>query len=134
INGAEQTSRGSIGVPLEWIYGVTSLDRHRAPAHVPLHRWMLFIDDCERFLDPKAMWAAQAAALGWEALSLFGCASTQPLAHMQVAGLVWALRGRSIVRLYPDWASIEDAADRSRYVFNRRVTYGTQITLPWQMR
>jgi hypothetical protein len=89
----------------------------------------LFVDDCGRFLDPKANWAARAAALGWTAETLFGCASTQPLAHLQVAGLVWVLRGRRIVRLYPDWAFIEDSADSSRYVFNRRVTYGAPIAL-----
>jgi hypothetical protein len=129
-----QPQLGGIGIPDEWMGGVANLPRQRAPADVPLHRWRLFIDDCERFLDPKARWAAQAAALGWEALSLFGCAPTQPLAHMQVAGLIWALRGRNIARLYPNCASIEDPTDGSQYVFNRRPIYGTQIIVPWALR
>jgi hypothetical protein len=118
-------------VPREWIDWVARLDRHRAPAGIPLHRWRQFIDDCERFL---AIWAAKAAHLGWNTEALFGCALTQPLAHMQVAGLIWALRGRKIVRLYPDWASIEDPADGSQHVFNRRHIKGGQVTLPWLLR
>jgi hypothetical protein len=94
----------------------------------------LFVDDCGRFLDPKSIWAARAAALGWTAEAVFGCASTQPLAHLQVAGLIWALCGRNIARLYPNCASIEDSADGSQYVFNRRITYGTPIALPWTLR
>ena len=135
----EQVSRleprqSGIGVPRQWVDGIASLHRQHAPADVPPHRWRLLIDDCERFLDPKAMWAPEAAAKGWDAAALFGCAPTQPLAHMQVAGLIWTLRGRRIVRLYPDCASIEDSADGSRYVFNRRVTYGAPIALPWTLR
>jgi hypothetical protein len=128
INGAdvepEQASRlepqlpSRIGVPREWIDGVASLDRHRAPPHVPRHRWVLFIDDCQRFLDPNAIWAAEAAALGWTTTALFGCAQAQPLAYLQVAGLLWVLCGRKLLRLHPDWASIADPADGSRHVLN----------------
>jgi hypothetical protein len=99
-----------------------------------MHRWRLFIDDCVRFLDPETIWAARAPALGWDALSLFGCALAQPLAHMQVAGLIWALRGRKIARLYPDWASIKDPADGSNSVFNRRHINGAQIVLPRRLQ
>jgi len=73
-------------------------------------------------------------ALGWTGSQLFGCAPTQPLAYLQLAGLIWALRGRKIAGLHGDWALIEDPADGSRDIFNRRHTYGTQITLPWQKR
>lgn len=133
IDGAGQIACGPIGVPLEWIYGVANLDRGRAPAHVPLHRWRLLIDDCERFLDPNAIWAARAAGLGWTAEALFGCARTQPLAYLQVAGLLWVLGGRRLIRLHRDWASIEDPVDGSHHVMNRRHTYEPQIVLPWRL-
>jgi hypothetical protein len=123
-----------IGVPREWIDGVASLNRHRAPAHVPLHRWLVLIDDCERFLDPNAIWAAEAAAKGWNAEALFGCARTQPLAYLQVAGLLWVVAGRKLIKLHRDWAAIENLADGSLYVVNRRHIYGAQITLPWRLR
>jgi hypothetical protein len=144
INGAdvepEQASRlepqlpSRIGVPREWIDGVASLDRHHAPPHVPRHRWVLFIDDCQRFLDPNAIWAAEAAALGWTTTALFGCAQAQPLAYLQVAGLLWVLCGRKLLRLHRDWASIADPADGSRHVLNRRHTFGAQVTLSWRLQ
>jgi hypothetical protein len=119
--------RGRIGVPREWVNGVASLNRHRAPMDVPLHRWISFIHDSELFID---LWAAKAAALGWDAMSLFAYVPTQPLANLNRAGLVWALGGHRLVQLYRDWAAIE-TVDGHR-VFNRRATYGTQITLPWR--
>ena len=87
--------------------------------------------DCEIFCQN---WARQAADLGWDAKAIFGCSKNQPLSYLRVAGLVWALAGRKLIRLYPDSASIEDAADGSRSVFNRRVTYGVPIALPWSLR
>jgi hypothetical protein len=134
LSGLEpQPQPGGIGVPRQWVDGIASLRRQRAPADVPLHRWRLFIDDCERFLDPETIWAARAPALGWDALSLFGCAPTQPLAHLQVAGLLWALRGGKLIRLYPHSASIE-ISDGSHRVFNRRAIYGAQIVLAWRLQ
>jgi hypothetical protein len=126
-----QPHQSRFGVPREWIDGIAELSKQRAPTDVPPHRWLQFLDDCQRFL---AIWGAKAADLGWNAEALFGCARTQPLAHLQVAGLIWALRGRKIVRLYTDSASIEDPADGSQHVFNRRHINVGQITLPWLLR
>jgi hypothetical protein len=134
INGAvrlESQLTSRIGVPREWIDGVATLNRHRAPAHVPLPRWLVLIDDCERFLD---LWAVKAAAFGWNAEALFGCARAQPLAYLQVAGLLWVVAGRKLIKLHRDWAVIENPVDSSQHVMNRRHTYGAQITLPWRLR
>jgi hypothetical protein len=128
-SGPEPQLQDRIGVPHEWSDGVASLDRHRAPAHVPVHRWQLFIGDCEQFLD---LWGAIAADMGWNAEALFGCAIAQPLAHLQVAGLLWALRGGKLIRLYPHSASIE--INDGHRVFNRRAIYGAQIVLPWRLQ
>jgi hypothetical protein len=114
----------------EWTEGVGSLGRQATPTDIPLHRWHQFVCDCEGFL---RHWAPSAAALGWDALSLFGCAPTQPLAHLQVAGLLWALRGGKLIRLYPHSAAIE-ISDGSHRVFNRRAIYGAQIVLPWRLQ
>jgi hypothetical protein len=127
----EPESQYCIGVPRQWVDGIASLDRHRPPRDVPSHVWILFIRDCRQFVD---LWAAQAAALGWDATSLFGCSPTQPLANLGRAGLVWVLGGRKLIRLYPDWASIE-SIEGSLHVFNRRATiYEGKITLPWCLR
>jgi hypothetical protein len=119
------------GIPLEWTNGIANLDRVRAPRDVPLHRWQVFVRDCEVFCQN---WAGQAADLGWDAKAIFGCSKNQPLSYLQVAGLVWALAGRKLISLYADSAFIENPADGSQHVFNRRAIYGVQITLPWRLR
>jgi hypothetical protein len=119
------------GIPLEWINGVARLDRRRAPVDVPQHRWQVFVRDCEIFCQS---WAGQAADLGWDDKAIFGCSKSQPLSYLRVAGLVWALAGRKLIRLYPDSAFIENPADGSQHVFNRRAIYGAQIVLPWRLQ
>jgi hypothetical protein len=114
------------GVPIEWVYRVNNLDKDPPPGGVPAHIWRQFVHDCQKFID---YWAAKAAALGWTAEGLFGCAPTQPLAHLQLAGLLWALRGRTLTRLYRDFAFIQNA-DGSHDVFNRRDSKGRRSACP----
>jgi hypothetical protein len=45
------------GAPRAWAEGFARLDPNNAPADVPSRRWLLFIDDCGRFLDGG--WARQ---------------------------------------------------------------------------
>jgi hypothetical protein len=118
-------------IPLDWINGVARLDRGRAPAGVLLHRWQVFVSDCEIFCQN---WAGQAADLGWDAEAVFGCSKSQPLSYLQVAGLVWVLAGRRLIKLHRDWASIEDPANDSQHVFNRRRHINGQVILPWVLR
>jgi hypothetical protein len=54
------------------------------------------IDDAGRFLDA---WAAQAAALGWRTLDVFGVHGTKPAERFDAAGLVWLLRGAEVVAI-----------------------------------
>jgi hypothetical protein len=65
------------GAPRDWAEALARLDPNKPPQHVPLHRWLRFIDDCGRFLDGG--WADKAAALGWGPLDLFGCNPRRPL-------------------------------------------------------
>ena len=51
-------------------------------------------------------WAAQAHALGWEALDLFGVHSEAPHARLDGMGLVPLLGGRPVVALTEDSAAI----------------------------
>jgi hypothetical protein len=80
-------------VPPEWVDGIASLDRHRAPKDVPLNRWRVFVDDCQRILLAKDNWAERAAMLDWDAHALFGCRTVRPLEHLASAGLLWAING-----------------------------------------
>src|SRR5262249_57098317 len=57
---------GQPSIPLDWVRGVELLRRLGRPSGVPQHRWLLFLEDCERFLDLSNGWAERAAKLGWD--------------------------------------------------------------------
>jgi hypothetical protein len=118
-------------IPQEWVDGIASLYHHRAPKDVPLHRWRVFVDDCQRFLLAKDNWAERAAMLDWDAHALFGCRTIRPLEHLASAGLLWAIYGGKLVELHRDWAVVERAADRSNQVHHRRCGRPANVTLPW---
>jgi hypothetical protein len=113
------------------IEGVQRLDYVRTPTAVLLIRWHLFLGDCHSFLSSSENWAERAAALGWNALALFGCYRTRPLEHLGSAGLLWAINGGKLVELHRDWAVIERGQDKSRQVHHRRRQDGAHVTLPW---
>ena len=115
----------------EWIEGIECLDYVRCPAAVPLIRWHLFLGDCHSFLSSSGNWAERAAALGWNALVLFGCHRSRPLEHLGSAGLLWVINGGNLVELHRDWAVIERQQDKSRQVYHRRRQDEAQVTLPW---
>ena len=63
-------------IPADWVEGVARLDYFRPPSDMPPHRWRQFVDDCTSFLNSP--WAERAAALGWIAMTLFGCRRNHP--------------------------------------------------------
>jgi hypothetical protein len=91
--------------PQSWIDGVSQLDAERVPGDVPPRRWRQFIYDAARFLEGG--FAAQAAALNWDALDLFGCHASRPYARIDNAGLVWLLNGDRLIALTERSARIE---------------------------
>jgi len=118
-------------IPQEWVDGIGSLDHHRAPKDVPLHRWRVFVDDCQRFLLAKDNWPERAAKLDWDAHALFGCRTVRPLDHLASAGLLWAINGGKLIELHRDWAVVERAADRSHQTHHRRCRAPASVILPW---
>ena len=114
-----------------WIEGVQRLDYVRSPPAVPPIRWQLFLGDCHSFLSSSEKWAERAAALGWNALALFGCHQIRPRGHLGSAGLVWAINGGRLVELHRDWAVIERTQDRSRQIHHRRSLNAANVMLPW---
>jgi len=91
--------------PQSWIDGIAQLDPERVPGDVPPRRWRQFIYDAARFLDNG--FAAQAAALNWDALDLFGCDQKRPYARIDNAGLIWLVDGNRLVALTELSARIE---------------------------
>jgi hypothetical protein len=125
---AESENRGIVQ---QWTKGVQRLDYVRSPPAVPLIRWHLFLGDCHSFLSSSENWAERAAALGWNALALFGCHRARPLEHLGSAGLLWAINGGNLLELYRDWAVIERQQDKSRQVHHRRRQDEAHVALPW---
>jgi hypothetical protein len=121
----------SPSVVQQWLEGVQRLDYVRFPPAVPPIRWQLFLGDCHSFLSSSEKWAERAAALGWNALALFGCHQIRPLGHLGSAGLVWAINGGRLVELHRDWAVIERTQDRSRQIHHRRSLNAANVMLPW---
>jgi hypothetical protein len=99
-------------VPSSWIDGVARLSHCRPPTDIPLHRWRQFLADCHQFLGAGG-WAERAAALGWDALALFGCCRHRPLDRPGGAGLLWAINGGRLIELHRDWVVVELAENGS---------------------
>jgi hypothetical protein len=76
----------------------------RLPKHVIVAAWEQAVDDARAFL---ATWGPQAEALGWTAGDLFRLAPVpskpavtyQRLSRYDQTGLIWLLRGRSVIAL-----------------------------------
>jgi hypothetical protein len=66
----------------------------RPPAEVPRDRWHQFINDAGLFLD---RWGRQAEAFGWRADELFGLHPDAPMARYDRMGLIWMLRGETVL-------------------------------------
>jgi hypothetical protein len=130
----DRRQAGSLSRPVveQWIDGVHCLDYARSPSAVPIVRWQQFLGDCHSFLNSSENWAERAAALGWDAVALFGCHRIRPLDHLGSAGLLWAINGGRLCELRRDWAFIERAADRSQRVYHRRAQDMANVTLPWR--
>ena len=63
------------GIPRAWAEGFARLQTMACPAGMRPDRWQEMVDDAGRFL---ARWGAQAAALGWSTLDVFGAHPTHP--------------------------------------------------------
>jgi hypothetical protein len=113
------------GGPRDWAEALARLDPGKPPRHVPLQRWLRFIDDCGRFLDGG--WADKAAKFGWGPLQLFGCDRKRPY-YVPHRGLLWEVNGGTVVELRRDRAIIEikGGARRSHSRVGR-------IVLAWEL-
>jgi hypothetical protein len=84
------------------------MDRRRRPPpndglspHDASRRWRQAITDAGRFL---GRWGAQAAALGWTTLDIFGAHPTHPVERVDCAGLIILLHGDELVAITADSA------------------------------
>jgi hypothetical protein len=117
------------GAPREWAEAFARLDAEQPPEGIPEARWRQFIDDGGRFLD---RWAAKAKALGWSPLELFGCDRPRPLVRTDNTGLVWLLRGRRLLALTAETATIENKA-APPHKYRRCINEPGRAALAWEL-
>jgi hypothetical protein len=123
--------RDNVGVPNSWLKGVARLSDQHPPRDVPAHRWQQFIVDCYRFVVSDERWAQRAAEQGWDAASLFGCSRSNPVIHLDHAGLLWVVGGGHIIRLHRDWAEIQPPGNGPRRTYHRRRVDPSLVMVPW---
>ncbi len=113
-NGTNGTN--GTALPAALAAGLASLRAKPAPRITRPDVWPEIVADAERLA--RCGWAAQALALGWEPLQLFGCSpAAGGIADLE--GLAVWLAGRRIILL--DSRSVIVAnGPRSRSIFNRR--------------
>jgi hypothetical protein len=84
----------------------------RCPEHIEVADWQRAVEDGRRFL---SRWGEQAEALGWTPRDLFGLAplpdrphpNYRRLSRYDLTGLIWLLRGRSVIALTESTAAIQ---------------------------
>ena len=116
-------------IPRDWAEGFARLHPDRPPSDVPRRRWQTFIDDCGRFLDT---WGAEALALGWGPLELFGCDGEKPFARVDQMGLIWFIKGGHVASMSMSAAVIETAIG-VRQTYRRRPVAMGEVALPWEL-
>jgi hypothetical protein len=117
------------GLPPEWA-GFARLDPDVPASDFPLKRWAQLIDDVGAFLDSG--FAAQAAALGWTTLDLYGCDDCRPYARIDQAGLLILLNGDRVLALTADCATIETARG-GRLTFRKTSDQARGRVLIWDV-
>jgi hypothetical protein len=85
---------------------LTELENHR-PEGVGEARWHEALKEGRRFVET---WGSQAAIFGWTASDLFGLHPIAPLARYDAMGLIWLLRGRTVVALTETRATIRSSS------------------------
>ena len=94
----DQAEREAIAIELGGVPGIYASEFARLqampPAEVPRDRWHQFINDAGLFLD---RWGTQAEALGWRADELFGLDPSAPMVRYDRMGLIWMLRGETVI-------------------------------------
>jgi hypothetical protein len=117
-------------LPRVWAEGFARLDPSKPPPDVPAKRWLRFIDDCGHFLD--AGWADKASAFGWGPLDLFGCDRERPFARVDHLGLLWLLKGGTIIELNRDRAILQTESGAAQTYRRRPVEVG-RVVLAWEL-
>jgi hypothetical protein len=83
------------GVPTVYAFAFALLQA-QPPAEVPRDRWHQFINDAGLFLDH---WGRDAERLDWGPEELLGLDPVAPMARYDRMGLLWMLRGETVIQI-----------------------------------
>jgi hypothetical protein len=83
-------------VPRDWAEGFARLAIATPPTGLLHETWWAIVDDAARFLDD---WGWKAAAVGWSALDVFGVSMPPPRIRCEMAGLLPAIAGGTVVAI-----------------------------------
>jgi hypothetical protein len=118
------------GVPEDWAQGVADLLAMSPHPDWPDTAWNTLQNDALAFLRERA---AQAYALGWNALDLFGVHATASRARLDGMGLVPLLNGRPITAMSENGAVIAVASGGVQ-TYRRPSIWLTGRCLVWEPR
>jgi len=117
------------GIPDEWAQGIADLLAMPPHPDWPETAWMTLQYDALAFLKD---WTAQAHALDWTALGLFGVHATASRARLDGMGLVPLLNGRPVTTITESTAVISVASGGAQ-TYCRPSTWPTERCLVWKM-
>ena len=118
------------GVPRAWADGfarLCTLPRH--PDYTET-RWQGLIDDAGLFLD---QWAAKVDGLGWKTQEVFGVHHAKPSTRIDLQGLVPCIRGRKVIAVSADSATIETITGARQRIFRRTDTRSPGRVAVWEI-
>ena len=116
--------------PRDWANGyarLCTLPRH--PDYTET-RWQGLIDDAGLFLD---QWATQVDRLGWKTQEVFGVHHAKPSTRIDLQGLVPCIRGRKVVAVTADSATIETITGARQRIFRRADTNSPGRVAVWEI-
>ncbi len=118
------------GAPRQWADGyarLCTLPRH--PDYTET-RWQGLIDDAGLFLD---QWAAKVDGLGWKTQEVFGVHHAKPSTRIDLQGLVPCIRGRKVVAVTADSATIETITGARQRIFRRTDAQSPGRVAVWEI-
>jgi hypothetical protein len=118
------------GVPTDWVQGIANVLAMPPHPDWPEAGWKTLQEDGLVFLRE---WAAQAHALGWDALDLFGVRADAPSCRLDCMGLVPLLGGRPVVAITEMIAAI-NAASGGTLVYRRRNAWPGGCCPIWELK
>ncbi len=118
------------GVPREWAEGFARLCTMPRHPDFTETAWQQLIDDAGCFLD---RWAAQVAAMNWTVEEVFGVHRDKPNTRLDLQGLVLCLRGREVVAISADSATIQTDSGTRQRIFRRADEQSLDRVTVWEL-